>query len=1792
MRKHLHKSFVLFLAIGLLLTSNLFAQRKVEKLGRGVVAVNLGGGNVYISWRLLVSDPEDVAFNLYRSIGGAAATKLNSVPITTTTDYSDNSASTSATNEYYVKPIINGTEQEASKSFTLPGSATAKRYISIPLQPLAHYSVQHIYPADLDGDGEYDYVVKRLPADSHNNVMIEAYKSDGTFLWRVDLGPNVEQGAPTHNPIVLAYDFDGDGKAEVFTMSGEGTVFADNSKIGDVNGDGITDYRTFPAVSLGYMLLGDNCPEFVSMVNGMTGKEIARTNWIARGPKSQWDALWGDSYGHRMSMQFIAVAYLDGVHPSIVGSRGPGELMDVVAWDFKNNQFTTRWTWSSRNNASIPAGYHWADFHNIRVADLDGDGKDEISFGVNAMDDNGLPLYYSKNDVGHGDRFVIADLDPSRSGLECYAIQQTASVLAVLYDAKNGERIKTWSSATPFDVSRGDAADVDPRYKGMELWSYAHSSLLDCKGNPVPGSTAFPHPALSIWWDGDLTRENLDAADGNGYNPVINKWNYVANNTTRLLSLYNEGGGYTTKTPYAGRVALYGDILGDWREEIFCMNSDSTEIRIFSTWTPATTKLYCLMQNPEYRACIGPKGYLPSTEVDYYLGVGMTTPPTPPVLTAKSQWAGGLSSNVWDIATTNNWKHDEAASQYTDGDTVMFDISGAANAAVTLNTVVNPGFLIVNSPVDYTITGSGSISGSTRLLKSGQGALTLGTTSDYTGKTKVEQGYLYINSTLSQSFASIYKDAGIGGSGIITKAVTFEKGAMVIPGTKGTVGNITFSAGLTLPGKNSLLFDITDDATGTTKPSDKIIVNGDLTLSDTCFIVVNKLNGTVNPGTYPLISYTGTFTGSLTNIIISGLYGQKVTLSDAGKVISITVLATRPPEKVVWAGAGANWDLATSPNWLLNGVSDVFVTGDTVVFDANGSGQYNVNVTEGVSIGNMIVDASSNEYSFTGAGSIGGTGGLTKTGVETLTISNSNIFTGKVAINGGILQINKVANAGNASPLGASTDTVPGGITLSNAYLRFTGTGSSNSTDRGITLTGSDTIDISAATTAQLAFASRIAGTGTLVKKGPGILMLQPTSKNTFSGGTIIKEGIVSFGSVIANQYGFGLSSNSVTLDSGKWSMYNNTGATDYTSPWNIIVNTIGTINATSRGTLTGSLTGSGKLTLYVPYVRTWLNGDWSAFTGNVTVTTDADGGMLRLGKTNYSNIGFYINSGITASYVTTNSNSTDVTGNVSIGELSGAAGSTLYNDNWIVGSKNTDATFSGTITGNSITKVGTGSWTLTGANTYTGGTIVNGGTFIVNNTTGSGTGTGAVTVNTGAILAGTGTIAGAVTIASGGTIAPGNNGTGSLVINSNLVLAAGSTTAMEVNKSAASDTIRLTGSITYNGTLAITNTNASDFAAGESYKLFKAATYKGSFTSITPATPGTGMVWDTTAIRTNGTIKIKAAQTITFGALADKTFGDAAFGLSATASSGLTVSYATSDANVVAISGSTATITGAGTVTITASQAGDASYMPATSVSQSFNVGKGVQTISFSDLPSKKVGDAPFNLAATSSSGLSVSYTSSNTNVATVSGSTVTIVGAGTTDITASQSGNSNYNAAADVIKTLTVDRASQTITFSDLPSKKVGDAPFSLTATSSSGLPVSYTSSNTSVATVSGSTVSIVGPGTTDIIASQAGDNNYNAAQDVSKTLNVTSTAVVSFTGSGIVIAPNPVSDELTVKLGTMDPKTVIEIYTLSGVPVYSEKVVDKITTIPMAQFQTGLYIIKVTSQQGILINQIIKQ
>ena len=520
-------------------------------------------------------------------------------------------------------------------------------------------------------------------------------------------------------------------------------------------------------------------------------------------------------------------------------------------------------------------------------------------------------------------------------------------------------------------------------------------------------------------------------------------------------------------------------------------------------------------------------------------------------------------------------------------------------------------------------------------------------------------------------------------------------------------------------------------------------------------------------------------------------------------------------------------------------------------FDAVGASNLTATLTGDMNCSGLVADSTTN-YTLAGSGTLFGTASLVKTNSGTLTISGVNhTFTGKTTLAGGTLVVTELDAVGYPSSLGNP----PGGSTnliLSGSpTLRVT---SESFTDRGMTLNaGTNTIEIVNAAD-QLTIAGVIAGSGILQKSGAGTFGL--TANNTYTNQTIIHGGTISLGGGTANQFGFGPGTGgngntTVTLDNTTLIMYSDTGSYD-TCYWNLIVPTNSTANiyADDRVNLYGSLTGGGTLTLNVYYIRTELDGNWSAFTGLINIGTDNNSsGDFRIGNAfGYGNATVDLTNHIYAYHITSGAA-------VSIGAVSGSSLATMSGTAWTVGAKNTNTTFAGKISGNSITKVGTSTWTLTGSNYFTGTTTVSGGTLMVNGDNHSAS--GAVTVGSTATLAGTGLIGGATTIQSGGRLSPGNNAIGTLTFSGNLTFNAGSTNLIEINKTAGTkDLADSAATLTYGGTLQVTNL-AGTLALNDSFKIFDAAVYQGSFASLNLPTLAGGLVWNTNALTTSGTISV-----------------------------------------------------------------------------------------------------------------------------------------------------------------------------------------------------------------------------------------------------------------------------------------------------------------------------------------------
>lgn len=609
-------------------------ERIEEKINRGVVASVSEPTKVYLGWRLLKTDPADVAFNVYRATAGAAPVKLNPQPLAKTTDFVDANAPLTQANAYFIKPVVGGQERDASEQALLPANPPVQQYKSIKIKEDVT-GLSMIAIGDLDGDGTYDYVIKqpgggrdpgRPGRNSNGSYKFDAYNGkSGEFMWRVDLGWNVDMGV-WWTPFVVR-DLDGDNKAELCIR---GSTYA------------ATEAEQHPDGKTGFVL---NAPEYLIVYDGSTGKEIDRAPWIELGKVQDW----ADNTGNRASRHMMGVAYLDGKTPSLLTVRGTYGQMKLDAWTLKNKKLEKLWRWT---NERAFFKYQGQGQHSIKVADIDGDGMDEILNGSIAIDNDGKTMWGTG--MGHGDRFYVTDIDPDRAGLEIwYTIEEPHPRDGVsLWDAKTGRWIfGTDEPNRDNQIGGGLVADIDPAYPGMEVWGDRY--LYTSKGQRLEGTG----PGSVVWWDADLLREVIGGGGGGARGargpataPGADVGDAVAAagaarggppttapdgaRAGRGGARGGRGGGGgggegTSITKFRGGVVSTGiqgtihqvaDILGDWREELVTFTNG--EIRIYTTTIPAADRRVTLMQDPQYRNDITLRtmGYPHFPQLSYYLG--------------------------------------------------------------------------------------------------------------------------------------------------------------------------------------------------------------------------------------------------------------------------------------------------------------------------------------------------------------------------------------------------------------------------------------------------------------------------------------------------------------------------------------------------------------------------------------------------------------------------------------------------------------------------------------------------------------------------------------------------------------------------------------------------------------------------------------------------------------------------------------------------------------------------------------------------------------------------------------------------------------------------------------------------------------------------------------------------------------------------------------------------------------------------------------------------------------------
>lgn len=613
-------------ALVALVTSMTAAEPKKEKLDRGLVALKAQKGGIFVSWRLLgTEDGQKTTFDLLRD-GKVIAADLSGA-----TCYEDKEGTTNS--RYQVKTKKGKKVVETSNTVTPWGDVfttlkTQRPDFEVTLKgDTCRYNPGECAIGDVDGDGVMELVLKWNPDNAHDNsqrgytgtVYLDCYKLDGTMLWRINMGKNIRAGE--HYTQMMVYDFDGDGKAELMVKTAPGTKDGKGRYVSEAatdatikSTDNNADYRT----KQGLIKSG---PEYLTVFNGLTGAAIhtvyyqpnraGEVGTIADYPADK--TFWGDDYANRSERYLACVAYLDGYdkNASAIFTRGYYTRAYLWAVDFDGKQIKTHWLHESPNGDEVwltdrsgkrvnrKYDHHTAPHgnygntcfaegaHNISVADVDGDGKDEIMFGSAAVDHDGWMLY--STGLGHGDAIHLGDFNPDRPGLEYYMVQEEPPYGWHLRDAATGELLA-------YDYGREDTGMGTMGHffdeRGDQFWSSDKDTIYDCTGKAYMYTDIrrLPHKHR-LYWDGDLLDEMYY---GGGIQKFVNKKRV----NVLQFSQYNSIGRPGTK-PHP---IFFGDIMGDWRDEvIMCDKDDTSVLKIFSTNFPTEYRYPTLLHDHVYR---------------------------------------------------------------------------------------------------------------------------------------------------------------------------------------------------------------------------------------------------------------------------------------------------------------------------------------------------------------------------------------------------------------------------------------------------------------------------------------------------------------------------------------------------------------------------------------------------------------------------------------------------------------------------------------------------------------------------------------------------------------------------------------------------------------------------------------------------------------------------------------------------------------------------------------------------------------------------------------------------------------------------------------------------------------------------------------------------------------------------------------------------------------------------------------------------------------------------------------
>ena len=632
-----------------------FQRIRAERLNRGVVAVRISADSVLVSWRYLPSDSKEVTFEVLRNGKRIAIRKADES--TMFVDYNPSAEQAM----YAVRPVYrNGLVPKGLSTtdiallqgqWTLPANAPIG-YIDLPLQmpeSTIVYNANDATAADLDGDGQMEIILKWDPADSRDNsqsgltspTIIDAYRLDGTLMWRINLGRNIRSGAH-YTPFIVA-DLDGNGCAELLVRTSDGTI----DGTGVVLGDSTADHRRHPdnqtyqangnpreqfrgpswpdemdkkARKGGFIYKG---PEWVTCFEGRTGRAISTADYV---PERGELRRWGDNYANRSDRFLAACGYLDGEHLSAIFCRGYYTRSVLAAYDFDGQQLKLRWVFDT--NDEDKHSYAGQGNHNLRTGDVDGDGCDEITYGSMAVDHDGKPLY--NTGFGHGDAMHLTAFRPLDDALQIWDCHENKRDGSDFRDARTGQVIFQILSSK--DVGRCLAVDIDASNPGLEMWSSASGGICDIRGEIIDSTARIPIN-FGIWWDGDLLRELLDHETVSKYKPCLETANVSKSEETLTGTPYDFTGSSSVVTlahfndclfnnGTKSNPALCADIIGDWREEVLTRTSDNRHLRLYVSSMPTKYRFHTFLADPVYRHSVVMQnvGYNQPTNVGFYFG--------------------------------------------------------------------------------------------------------------------------------------------------------------------------------------------------------------------------------------------------------------------------------------------------------------------------------------------------------------------------------------------------------------------------------------------------------------------------------------------------------------------------------------------------------------------------------------------------------------------------------------------------------------------------------------------------------------------------------------------------------------------------------------------------------------------------------------------------------------------------------------------------------------------------------------------------------------------------------------------------------------------------------------------------------------------------------------------------------------------------------------------------------------------------------------------------------------------